>query len=155
LGNNGIAMLSVTKQFDAALRIVGELRAAGYEAYLAGGCVRDLLLGREPKDYDVATSATPDVVLRMFPRSFAVGARFGVVLVAARDTADDFGGAAEGKSATQRAVTEVATFRSVYGQRRGGCAAAGFHHQWAVAGPGKDLPSGAEARFFGGAECTG
>ena len=60
----------------------GELRAAGYEAYLAGGCVRDLLLGREPKDYDVATSATPDVVLRMFPRTFAVGAHFGVVLVA-------------------------------------------------------------------------
>jgi poly(A) polymerase len=98
-------MLSVTKQFDAALRIVGELRAAGHEAYLAGGCVRDLLLGREPKDYDVATSATPDVVLRMFPRSFAVGARFGVVLVAS-------GCAAEGKLATQRAVTEVATFRS-------------------------------------------
>jgi len=45
-------------------------------------CVRDLLLGREPKDYDVATSATPDVVLTMFPRTFAVGAHFGVVLVA-------------------------------------------------------------------------
>ena len=55
---------------------------AGYEAYLAGGCVRDLLLGREPADYDVATSATPDVVLEMFPRTFAVGAHFGVVLVA-------------------------------------------------------------------------
>jgi poly(A) polymerase len=69
----------VTRQFEAALRIVETLRARGYEAYLAGGCVRDLLLGREPKDYDVATSATPDVVLEMFPRTFAVGAHFGVV----------------------------------------------------------------------------
>jgi tRNA nucleotidyltransferase/poly(A) polymerase len=76
------AMLPAMHQFDAALRIVGKLRAAGFEAYLAGGCVRDLLLGREPMDYDVATSATPDVVLRLFPRTFAVGAHFGVVLVA-------------------------------------------------------------------------
>ena len=76
------AMLPATLQFDAAVRIVAELRAAGYEAYLAGGCVRDLLLGRAPKDYDVATSATPDVVLNLFPRTFAVGAHFGVVLFA-------------------------------------------------------------------------
>ena len=67
-----------TEQFEAALQIVETLRARGYEAYLAGGCVRDLLLGREPADYDVATSATPDVVLEMFPRTFAVGAHFGV-----------------------------------------------------------------------------
>ena len=66
----------------SALRILKTLRAAGYEAYLAGGCVRDLLLGRVPEDFDVATSATPDVVLEMFPRTFAVGAHFGVVLVA-------------------------------------------------------------------------
>ena len=57
---------------------------AGHQAFLAGGCVRDLLLGREPKDYDVATSATPDIVLNLFPRTFAVGAHFGVVLVATR-----------------------------------------------------------------------
>ena len=86
-------------QFEAALRIVQTLRGAGYEAYLAGGCVRDLLLGREPADYDVATSATPDVVLDLFPRTFAVGAHFGVVLVA--PDAEDAG-----------FVTEVATFRS-------------------------------------------
>ena len=92
-------MLPNSRQFDAALRVVGELRAAGHEAYLAGGCVRDLLLGREPKDYDVATSATPDVVLRLFPRTFAVGAHFGVVLVADGD-AEGYG------------TTEVATFRS-------------------------------------------
>ncbi|MGD0860262.1 MAG: CCA tRNA nucleotidyltransferase [Terracidiphilus sp.] len=92
-------MASGTRQFDAALKVMGELRAAGHEAYLAGGCVRDLLLGREPKDYDVATSATPDVVLKLFKRTFAVGAHFGVVLVA--DSDDD-----------GYVTTEVATFRS-------------------------------------------
>jgi putative nucleotidyltransferase with HDIG domain len=94
-------MLPKTKQFEAACRIVRALRAAGHEAYFAGGCVRDLLLGREPEDYDVATGATPDVVLVMFPRTFAVGAHFGVVLVA-----DEM---AEGEGAKP---TEVATFRS-------------------------------------------
>jgi poly(A) polymerase len=103
------AMLPVTRQFDEALRIVGELRAAGYEAYLAGGCVRDLLLGREPVDYDVATSATPDVVLRMFKRTFAVGAHFGVVLVASGDGAD---AACAAGTETRQVLTEVATFRS-------------------------------------------
>jgi poly(A) polymerase len=92
-------MLPATLQFEAALRIVAQLRAAGYEAYLAGGCVRDLLLGRAPKDYDVATSATPDVVLGMFPRTFAVGAHFGVVLVA------------NGNEESYQ-TTEVATLRS-------------------------------------------
>ena len=91
--------MPTTRQFDAALQIVAELRSAGHEAYLAGGCVRDLLLGREPKDYDVATLATPDVVLGLFPRTFAVGAHFGVVLVADGD--------GEGY-----VTTEVATFRS-------------------------------------------
>ena len=76
-------MSNASPQFVSALRILGTLREAGYEAYLAGGCVRDLLLGREPSDYDVATSATPDIVLDMFPRTFSVGAHFGVVLVAA------------------------------------------------------------------------
>ena len=80
----------------------------GIEAYLAGGCVRDLLLGREPEDYDVATSATPDIVLDMFPRTFAVGAHFGVVLVASRDRS----GCCEDGSVEERCVTEVATFRS-------------------------------------------
>ncbi|HEY0786256.1 MAG TPA: CCA tRNA nucleotidyltransferase [Acidobacteriaceae bacterium] len=65
----------------AAEQVVMRLREAGHEAYFAGGCVRDLLLGREPKDFDVATSATPEVVLGLFERTFAVGAHFGVVLV--------------------------------------------------------------------------
>ena len=73
--------MSVEKE-KKALAIVARLRERGFSAYLAGGCVRDLLLGRNPVDYDVATSATPDVVLNLFPRTFAVGAHFGVVLVA-------------------------------------------------------------------------
>src|SRR3954452_6152008 len=100
-------MSSPTRQFESAVRIVQVLRAAGYEAYLAGGCVRDLLLGREPVDYDVATSATPDLVLEMFPRTFAVGAHFGVVLVAS-----ETGSGCEEGSVAERCVTEVATFRS-------------------------------------------
>ena len=87
------------EQLEAALRIVETLRARGHEAYFAGGCVRDLLLKREPADYAVATSATPEVVLEMFPRTFAVGAHFGVVLVAPETEDAGF-------------VTEVATFRS-------------------------------------------
>jgi len=94
-------MKDAAPEFEAACRIVRVLRAAGFEAYLAGGCVRDLLLGREPEDFDVATSATPDVVLEMFPRTFAVGAHFGVVLVAEEMV--------ESKGAKP---TEVATFRS-------------------------------------------
>src|SRR3984957_5572372 len=93
-----------TEQFEAALRVLTKLRETGYEAYLAGGCVRDLLLGREPADYDVATSATPDVVLEMFPRTFAVGAHFGVVLVAVEPENSSK------ESAPQQ--VEVATFRS-------------------------------------------
>jgi poly(A) polymerase len=100
-------MTPATRQFEAALCIVEKLRASGFEAYFAGGCVRDLLLKREPSDYDVATSATPDVVLELFPRTFAVGAHFGVVLVAARE--ED---AAEAGSVSQEEITEVATFRS-------------------------------------------
>jgi poly(A) polymerase len=81
--------------YVAARNILLALRGAGYEAYFAGGCVRDLLLGHEPKDFDVATSATPDVVLKLFPRTLAVGAHFGVILVC------EEGGV----------TTEVATFR--------------------------------------------
>ena len=84
--------------FAAARAVLRRLREEGHQAYLAGGCVRDLLLGRSPKDFDVATSATPDIVLDLFPRTFAVGAHFGVVLVSA-----EIDGLAT--------LTEVATFR--------------------------------------------
>jgi len=99
-------------QFEAALSIVKALRAEGHEAYLAGGCVRDLLLGRDPVDYDVATSATPDIVLNLFPRTFAVGAHFGVVLVADPCRTADPTATTDPELAAPRAVTEVATFRS-------------------------------------------
>jgi poly(A) polymerase len=64
-----------------AISIIRALREHGYQAYLVGGCVRDLLLGREPADYDVATDAKPDEVMRIFPETYAVGTQFGVVLV--------------------------------------------------------------------------
>lgn len=83
----------------AASAVVHSLAGAGYRAYLVGGCVRDLLLGLAPKDYDVATDAEPDAVMRLFPRSFGVGAHFGVVLVPMQVDGEEI-------------VTEVATFRS-------------------------------------------
>lgn len=86
------------QHYVAALRIVRRLRALGHMAYFAGGCVRDLLLGVVPKDFDVATSATPKLVLAAFPRTEAVGAHFGVVLVIDH-------------LAHERVTTEVATFR--------------------------------------------
>ena len=69
------------KPFDAACQVIRRLRRSGYEALLAGGCVRDRLLCVEPKDYDVATSATPAEVQGLFERTEPVGVQFGVVLV--------------------------------------------------------------------------
>jgi poly(A) polymerase len=66
---------------QAAVEIVQRLRAEGFQAYLVGGCVRDLVMGREPKDYDISTDATPDQVVKLFPDSLTVGAQFGVVVV--------------------------------------------------------------------------
>jgi len=66
---------------EHATNIVRELRERGFQAYFAGGCVRDTLLDVEPADYDVATDATPPQVMRIFPETYAVGAQFGVVLV--------------------------------------------------------------------------
>jgi len=66
---------------NEAVRIVRELQNAGHEAYLAGGCVRDHLRRVEPKDYDIATSASPDEILKRFPRGDTIGAHFGVILV--------------------------------------------------------------------------
>ena len=66
---------------EMANSICDTLRRNGYQALLVGGCVRDLLLGREPADYDVTTYATPDQVMALFPESVAVGAQFGVILI--------------------------------------------------------------------------
>lgn len=78
-----------------AHKVVGRLRGEGHAAWLVGGCVRDLLLGRDPKDYDVATDAVPDELRQIFPGAREVGAHFGVILVV-----------------EDSATVEVATFRS-------------------------------------------
>ena len=67
--------------WDAALYAIRKLRAAGHAALLAGGCVRDRLLNLTPKDYDIATDATPARVKEIFPRARHIGAKFGVMLV--------------------------------------------------------------------------
>ena len=87
---------------ELANSICDTLRLHGHEALLVGGCVRDLLLNREPADYDVTTDATPERVLQLYPDSIGVGAQFGVVLVL-RDAAK----------------VEVATFRSDVGYSDG------------------------------------
>lgn len=69
---------------EAALGVVRTLRDAGFEALFAGGCVRDRVMGKEPHDYDVATSAPPDRVVALFRRTRKVGIQFGVVLVGVR-----------------------------------------------------------------------
>jgi poly(A) polymerase len=93
---------------DSAISIVRALQDAGYQAYFVGGCVRDMILGRDPADYDVATDATPDQVMRIFPKTYAVGAKFGVVLVPSPSA-----------NANENKVVEVATFRSDIGYSDG------------------------------------
>src|SRR5437868_3212673 len=93
---------------DVAISIVRSLQEAGYQAYFVGGCVRDVILGREPADYDVATDATPDQVMQISPETYAVGAKFGVVLVPAPS-----------HNANENEVVEVATFRSDVGYSDG------------------------------------
>ena len=102
---------------DFATSIVQTLRQRGFQAYLVGGCVRDLLLGREPKDYDVATNATPEQVMGIFPETYAVGAQFGVVLVPAPDARRRERRSAELSSKSH--AVEVATFRSDIGYSDG------------------------------------
>ncbi|MGA2376543.1 MAG: CCA tRNA nucleotidyltransferase [Candidatus Sulfotelmatobacter sp.] len=105
---------------EFAISIIQTLRQQGFLAYLAGGCVRDLLLKREPADYDIATSATPAQVMEVFPDTYAVGAQFGVVLVPVPDlrTEDHRTNADENALPKSRAV-EVATFRSDLGYSDG------------------------------------
>ncbi len=87
--------------------IARTLRLRGHQAYFAGGCVRDIILNREPADYDVATDATPEQVMRIFPTAIPVGAQFGVVLV---EPGHDQQPADAPPSASTGRV-EVATFR--------------------------------------------
>src|SRR5258707_10775973 len=99
-----------------ATSIVRTLRERGQQAYLVGGCVRDLLLNREPADYDIATDATPRQVMEIFPETFAVGAQFGVVLVPLPK--NEMGTSAVGPD-EKVPVLEVATFRSDVGYSDG------------------------------------
>jgi poly(A) polymerase len=71
----------MTTKRQEATEVLVQLRNAGFQAYFVGGCVRDLVMGREPKDFDVATDALPEEVQRLFPNSLMVGAQFGVVMV--------------------------------------------------------------------------
>src|SRR6267142_1687430 len=96
--------------------IVRTLRERGHQAYLVGGCVRDVLLGREPADYDVATDGTPQQVMEIFPQTFAVGAQFGVVLVPLPKTESGESAVGPGEKVP---VVEVATFRSDMGYSDG------------------------------------
>jgi len=101
-----------------AAEIVSTLRKQGHQAYLAGGCVRDLLLSRKPADYDVATDATPQQVMQIFPQTYAVGEQFGVVLVPQSEASGATGVPARPSERSERAV-EVATFRSDAGYSDG------------------------------------
>jgi poly(A) polymerase len=92
---------------DLAEDVCRTLRSAGHQAYFVGGCVRDILLGREPADFDVSTDATPDRVQQIFPHSLAVGAKFGVVIVM------------EDSDSADSEQIEVATFRSDVGYSDG------------------------------------
>jgi poly(A) polymerase len=107
-----------------AAEIVRTLCERGHQAYFAGGCVRDLLLDREPADYDVATDATPQQVMQIFPETYAVGERFGVVLIPESDGATDVPSTSSGQALARqgdrsKAAIEVATFRSDVGYSDG------------------------------------
>jgi len=104
---------------ELAHHVCRTLRGAGYQAYLVGGCVRDILLKREPADYDVATDATPDEVLQIFPRSLAVGAKFGVIIVTNDSIETDSASEGAEDPPALRVQVEVATFRSDIGYSDG------------------------------------
>ena len=89
--------LDSTLVSPAAVAVIDGLRGAGFDAYLVGGCVRDLLLGRTPKDFDIASDATPEEVRAVFPRVRIVGRRFRIAHVHVR-----------------REVIEVSTFRRAH-----------------------------------------
>lgn len=85
-------------KYEAACEIIFELRTRGFEAYLVGGCVRDLLLGSEPKDYDITTNARPEEVEKVFTPTISIGKAFGVIIV--------------GRGKPDKIWTEVATYRT-------------------------------------------
>jgi len=88
-----------------ALKVLKVLHKAKFEAYLVGGCIRDLLLGKRPKDFDVVTNATPEQVHKLFKRSRLIGRRFPIVHI----------------MFSARKYIEVATFRASYSHINKGC----------------------------------
>ena len=101
-GRNYIAKDKPMTNKQAAIKVIKKLSRNGFQALLAGGCVRDMLLGQRPKDYDVATNAQPQDVIGLFKRTLKVGAKFGVVIVLLEDK-----------------QVEVATFRTETGYADG------------------------------------
>ena len=97
---------------ELAEKICATLCNHGHQAYFVGGCVRDLELGRAPADYDVCTDARPERVQELFPRSVAVGAKFGVILVLEDGANQDTDSAQQSPTQHSPAQVEVATFRS-------------------------------------------
>src|SRR5579862_9502022 len=97
-----------------AEEICKRLRDAGQQALFVGGCVRDVMLGREPADYDIATDATPERVQELFPRSLAVGAQFGVIVVTSHSPKEE-----NPPAESAHMQVEVATFRSDVGYTDG------------------------------------
>ena len=98
MGDNGCNFVADDRQMtnkQAAIKVIQHLQRNGFQALLAGGCVRDMLLGRQANDYDVATDAQPKDVISLFRRTLKVGAKFGVVIVL-----------------TNNQQVEVATFRT-------------------------------------------
>lgn len=110
----------------AAARIVNRLKSDGYEAYFVGGCVRDMVLNREPADFDVVTNAHPSEITGLFDKTFSIGAQFGVILVATQiptrvatqavTQLTTRPGEADG---SREILTEVATYRSDCGYSDG------------------------------------
>jgi len=84
-GGNHITKVERMTNKQAAIKIIKRLRRNGFQALLAGGCVRDMLLGQRAKDYDVATDAQPKDVIGLFRRTLKVGAKFGVIIVLVED----------------------------------------------------------------------
>ena len=89
---------------ERAVKVVSTLVEGGYEAYIVGGAVRDLLVGLRPKDFDVATNATPEQVKALFRRAFIIGRRFRIVHVV-------FGRGRQDRGLSE--VIEVSTFRAM------------------------------------------
>ena len=121
---------------ERAVKVVSTLADAGFEAYIVGGAVRDLLLGLRPKDFDVATNATPEQVKALFRRAFIIGRRFRIVHVV-------FGRGRQDRGLTE--VIEVSTFRAL-GRRRGRRSQVEGNEKTCEGGHGRQEPCGRRQR---------